>query len=44
MKEQWRQHMQQKMADYRQPAPEVSWEKIDKALTSNKPKAKAPIK
>ena len=44
MKEQWRQQMQEKLADYRQSAPEVSWEKIDKALTSNKPKAKAPIK
>ena len=33
--------MQQKMADYRKSAPEVSWEKIDKALASNKPKAKA---
>ena len=41
MKEQWRQQMQQKMADYRKSAPEVSWEKIDKALASNKPKAKA---
>lgn len=40
MKEQWRQQMQQKMADYRQPAPEVSWEELDKALVNNKPKAK----
>lgn len=32
--------MQQKMADYRQPAPEVSWEELDKALANNKPKAK----
>ena len=43
MKEQWRQQMQQKMADYRKSAPEVSWEKIDKALASNKPKAKAVL-
>ena len=41
MKEQWRQQMQQKMADYQQPAPEVSWEMLDKALAANKPKAKA---
>jgi hypothetical protein len=40
MKEQWRQQMQQKMADYQQPAPEVSWEMLDKALAANKPKAK----
>jgi len=32
--------MQQKMADYRQPAPKVSWEKIDKALANNKQKVK----
>ena len=32
--------MQQKMADYQQPAPEVSWEMLDKALATNKPKAK----
>jgi hypothetical protein len=40
MEEQWRQQMQQKMADYQQPAPEVSWEMLDKALATNKPKAK----
>lgn len=40
MKEQWRQQMQQKMADYQQPAPEVSWDLLDKTLASNKPKAK----
>ena len=40
MKEQWRQQMQQKMADYQRPAPEVSWEELDKALANNKPKAK----
>ena len=40
MKEQWRQQMQQKMADYRRPAPEVSWEALDKALTKNRQKAK----
>ena len=40
MKEQWRQQMQQKMADYQQPAPEVSWDQLDKALAANKSKAK----
>jgi len=40
MKEQWRQQMQQKMADYQQPAPEVSWDQLDKVLAANKPKAK----
>ena len=40
MKEQWRQQMQQKMEDYQQPAPEVSWDQLDKALAANKPKAK----
>ena len=32
--------MQQKMADYKQPAPEVSWDALDKALASNRHKAK----
>ena len=40
MKEQWRQQMQQKMADYRQSAPKVSWDALNKALANNKPKAK----
>lgn len=40
MKEQWRQQMQQKMADYKQPAPEVSWDALDKALANNRHKAK----
>jgi hypothetical protein len=40
MKEQWRQQMQQKLADYQQPAPEVSWDLLDKTLAANKPKAK----
>ncbi|MBR1388003.1 MAG: outer membrane beta-barrel protein [Prevotella sp.] len=40
MKEQWRQQMQQKMAGYRQPAPEVSWEEIDKALSANRRQAR----
>ena len=40
MKEQWRQQMRQKMADYRKAAPDVSWEELDKALANNKSKAK----
>ena len=32
--------MQQKMADYKRPAPEVSWDALDKALASNRHKAK----
>ncbi len=40
MKEQWRQQMQQKLADYKRPAPEVSWDALDKALANNRHKAK----
>ena len=40
MKEQWRQQMQQKMADYKRPAPEVSWDALDNALAQSKPQAK----
>lgn len=36
MSEQWIQQMQQKMADYKRPAPKVSWEEIDQALATNK--------
>ena len=36
MSEQWIQQMRQKMADYKRPAPEVSWEEIDQALATNK--------
>ena len=36
MKEQWRQQMQQKLTDYKRPAPEVSWEELDKALAHNR--------
>ena len=35
--------MQQKMADYRQPAPEVSWDALDKALVANKTKGRAVL-
>ena len=36
MKEQWRQQMQEKLADYKRPAPEVLWEELDKALANNR--------
>ena len=36
MNEQWRQQLKEKMADYRRPAPEVSWEKIDQILDARK--------
>lgn len=36
MTEQWRQQMQQKLADYRQPAPELSWDEIDQALDARR--------
>ena len=41
MKEQWIQQMQQKLAGYRQPVPEVSWDEIEKALANNRQRAKA---
>ena len=43
MKEEWRIQMQQKMADYKQPAPEVSWEAIDKAMAASKPRKLIPL-
>ena len=36
MNEQWIHEMRQKMADYRRPAPEVSWDEIDRALAVHK--------
>ena len=41
MKEQWIIEMQQKLAGYRQPAPEVSWNVIVEALTKNRHRVKA---
>ncbi len=35
MKEQWRKEMQQKLAGYRQPAPDVSWSEVEKAITKS---------
>ena len=43
MKEQWIIEMQQKLADYRQPAPEVSWDLIEEALAKNRQRAKAKM-
>ena len=37
MNEQWMKEMQQKMADYQWPAPKLSWEELDQALTANNP-------
>lgn len=36
MNEQWRQQLKEIMADYRRPAPDVSWEKIDQILDARK--------
>ena len=36
MNEQWIEQLRQKMADYQQPAPEVSWEEIDRALATHR--------
>lgn len=40
MKEEWKKQLRQKMADYQQPAPEVSWEEIEEAVaaSSHEPK------
>jgi len=34
--EQWKEQMRQKMADYKRPAPEVSWDELDRALAAGK--------
>ena len=36
MNEQWRQQLREKMADYQRPAPEISWDEIDKVLDARK--------
>ena len=43
MKEQTRKDMQQKLADYRQPAPEISWAELEKALAANRRSKAVPI-
>ena len=40
MEEQWIERLRQKMADYEEPAPEVSWDEIEKAVAANSQKAK----
>lgn len=37
MNEQWIEQMRQKMAGYKRPAPEMSWDIIDEALSANNP-------
>lgn len=43
MKEQTRKEMQQKLADYRQPAPDISWAELEKALAAHKKEAVVPM-
>ena len=38
MNEEWIEQMRQKMADYQWPAPELSWDELDRALSVNKPR------
>ena len=40
MEEQWIEELRQKLADFEQPAPEVSWEEIEKAVAAHKRQAK----
>lgn len=40
MKEQWTEELRQKMADYQEPAPEVSWEEIEQAVSGAKRQAR----
>ena len=44
MNEQWIKQMQQKMADYKQPAPEVSWDAVDNAMAAKKPHKVIPFR
>lgn len=44
MNELWIEQIRQKMADYSQPAPEVSWEAIDKAFAASKPHKLIPFR
>ena len=43
MNDQWIQNMRKKMAGYQRPAPEVSWEEIDRALTANDSRKSRPL-
>lgn len=40
MEEQWIEELRQKLADFEQPAPEVSWEEIEKAVAAHNRQAK----
>lgn len=40
MKEHWIEELRQKMADYQEPAPEVSWEEIEQAVSGAKRQAR----
>lgn len=44
MNEQWIKQMQDKMADYKQPAPEVSWDAIDKAMAASRSHKMIPFR
>ena len=43
MKEETRKEFKKKMADYRQPAPEVSWDVLEKALAQNRKAGTVPL-
>ena len=43
MKEETRKEFKKKMADYRQPAPEVSWDVLEKALAQNRKEPTVPL-
>ena len=43
MKEQTIKDIQKKLADYRQPAPEISWDELEKTLAANKKKSVVPM-
>lgn len=43
MKEETRKEFKKKMADYRQPAPEVSWDVLEKALAQNRKVGTVPL-
>lgn len=43
MKEQTRKDMQQKLADFRQPAPDISWGELEKALAANRKTKGMPV-
>lgn len=43
MKEETRKEFKKKMADYRQPAPEVSWDVLEKALAQNRKAGIVPL-